>query len=664
MKTVAKNLLYNIFYQILIILLPLITAPYISRVLGAEKMGIYSYTYSVAYYFLLFAMLGISNYGNRLIASTRDDKDKLNKSFWEVYAIQFFMYIFAIILYVVYTLFINKSNNLITWLQIIYVTSGLLDISWLFFGLEKFKITVTRNTIIKILTVVLMFVFVKKEEDLWKYTLIMALGTFLSQLYLWFQIKKYINFTRIKIKNLKKHIKPILILFIPVIAYSIYKVMDKIMLGSFSTYEQVGFYQSSEKIINIPMGVITAIGTVMMPRMSNIISKGDKNKVNDYIKISIKLVTIVGAAITFGIIGTSNILAPVYFGEEFAPCSKLLMLLSLTIFSLSWANVARTQVLIPQKKDKSYVISTIVGALINLVINILLIPKYGANGAAVGTIFAEFFVMIIQVIIVNKEIPIIKFIIKTIPFMIFGFIMMICINFLGYYLGQSILTLILQVCTGSFIYIILSIIYLIISKDEFLNILKRKKKMNDNVPNTENINYDTFVRTDINGFNYINFYDSYNYDNINNYLDDLDRVKMKIRFDNSAIKEIDFSKCSYEISDVILSETKVYNFEFNNDYFLRKGFYPKQVANNYELMKYILDYDYNYLAYIDPDVMNKDILIDIINYAFTKVYYLKVKNNEIDFDINNMFKKSKIIKNSYFKECYSYIDKMNKKNRR
>ena len=135
-------------------------------------------------------------------------------------------------------------------------------------------------------------------------------------------------------------------------------------------------------------------------------------------------------------------------------------------------------------------------------------------------------------------------------------------------------------------------------------------------------------------------------------------VKMKIRFNNSVIGLIDFNKCSDEISDVILSETKVYNFEFDNKLFLRKGKYPKQIANNYELMKYIIDQDYNNLAYIDTDNIDNDNLIDIINYAFTKVYYMKIKNSEIDFDIDNIFKNSSIIKHDYFKECYSYIKKM------
>ncbi len=631
MKTLTKNLIYNIFYQILVILLPLITAPYISRTLGATNVGIYSYSYSIAYYFLLFAMLGISNYGNRTIAITRENKKELSKNFWEIYTIQFIMYILSIFLYIFYTIFICKSDTIIAWIQIIYVTSGLLDISWLFFGLEKFKITVVRNTIIKILTVTFIFVFVKKPDDLWIYTLIMSLGTFLSQLYLWLNLKGNVTFVKIQFKNLKKHIKPILVLFIPVIAYSIYKVMDKIMLGNLSTYKQVGFYQSSEKIINIPLGIITAIGTVMMPRMSNIISKGDNKKINEYIKYSIKLVTIVGSAITFGIIGTSDILAPVYFGKEFESCSETLTLLALTIFSISWANVTRTQILIPQKKDKIYIISTIVGAFINLTINFIFIPKYGANGACIGTIFAEFTVMFIQVIVVNKDIPIIKYILENIFYIVLGIVMSIIVKLIGNSLGIGVVTLILQVCVGAIFYVVFAIIFVIVSKDDLLKFFSKKNK-NDTL--REKCMLDSKITNKL-------------------ILEENDN------FENNNIEVIEDNNKVFTKDDLneLLINMKTYNFKFNNDDYLRDGKYPKILSESSEFMRYVIDKDFNNLSYIDTDI-DKDYLIHIMNYTFRKVYYLKKADHEINFD-KEKFINSLIIKEDYFNECMKYIDRLN-----
>ena len=480
MKSLQKNFLYNVLYQILLVILPLITAPYISRTLGATAVGVYSYTYSVAYYFLLIAMLGIGNHGNRSIAAVRDDRKNLNKTFSSIYSLQVITFSIAILAYAIYLVLFVKDNRLIVLLQLIYVTSGLFDIGWLFFGLEQFKLTVARNTLIKISTVVLMFVFVHKPSDLWKYTLIMSAGTLFSQAYLWLYVKKYVSFEKCSVKEITSNIKPVLILFIPVLAYSIYKVMDKIMLGNMSSYDQVGFYNNAEKIINIPMGIITALGTVMLPRMSNIVANGDKKRVDDYIRISAKLVTLLSSAIAFGLMGVSSVLAPVFFGDEFIACGEIIRLLSVTVFFIAWANVIRTQYLIPNKRDSIYLTSTMVGAILNLIINWMLIPKYQANGAAFGTIVAEFSVMLVQMVAVKNELPMRKYIMSYSPILIIGLIMAVLVDRIGIKLGVSVSTLAIQILAGGFFFCIVTIAYLRISNDEMwrlgLDSIKKRKK--------------------------------------------------------------------------------------------------------------------------------------------------------------------------------------------
>lgn len=466
MTSLKKNFIYNVVYQMLLIILPLITAPYIARTLGAEGVGIYSYTYSVAQYFLLFAMLGISNHGNRSIAAVRDDDCKLSRTFWSIYSIQAFMYVLAIIAYLIYLFAFNVDNKTIVAIQFIYVVSGALDISWYFFGTEQFKITVTRNMIIKIATVILMFIFVHNPGDLAKYTVIMAGGTFLSQAYLWTYIFRQVDVVKVNWIDIKKHIKEVIILFIPVIAYSIYKLMDKIMLGNMTTYMQVGYYENAGKIINIPMGIITALGTVMLPRMSNMIAKGEMRKSVEYIRISIKLVTVIGSAIAFGLIGISNVLVPVYFGYEYMPCIMLINLLSITVFFISWANVVRTQYLMPLHHDKIYVESMIIGAVANFIINSMLIPKFAGVGAAIGTIVAEFTVMIVQMIGIRKELPIFLFCGKSIPYLVIGFIMQIIVKKYGMIFGISITTLMGQVVVGGVVYCLLCVCYFKLFKDE------------------------------------------------------------------------------------------------------------------------------------------------------------------------------------------------------
>lgn len=473
MGSIQKNFIYNVLYQILVILLPLITAPYISRTLGATATGIYSYTNSIAYYFLMVAMLGIANHGNRSIAAVRDNQEKLNKTFSSIYLLQAGLYCVSIVLYLVYVFCMAKDNKLIFLFQTFYVVSGLFDISWLFFGLEKFKLTVARNTIIKLCTVVCMFLFVHQPEDLWKYTLIMSVGTLVSQMYLWMYVKETVSFRRVSAKEVFSNLKPVLILFVPVLAYSVYKIMDKIMLGNISTYDQVGFYQNAEKIINIPMGIITALGTVMLPRMSNIIARGEKEKTVQYIRVSIKLVTILCSAIGFGLMGISQILAPVYLGSDFKACSSIISLLSITVFFIAWANVVRTQYLIPNHYDKVYLTSTILGAVLNLGVNYMLIPVYQSDGAAIGTIIAEFSVMAIQMFAVRKELPVWKYLISYIPVLLSGLVMAGFVRFVGEILGESVFTLIAQISLGGVVFCGLLVVFFLISKDELFVMAKK-----------------------------------------------------------------------------------------------------------------------------------------------------------------------------------------------
>ncbi|MBQ8997539.1 MAG: flippase [Clostridium sp.] len=476
--SVKKNFIYNFCYQILTMILPLITTPYISRVIGPEGVGIQSYTYSIANYFVLFAMLGINNHGNRSIAMIRDDKEKLNRTFSSIYSMQFIMSTIMILLYSLYIMFIAKENKIIFLIQAIYIISALLDINWFFFGIEQFKLTVIRNAIIKLFSVLSIFIFVKNSSDLYLYSLILSLGTLIGQFVLWKYLKRYISFVKVSKKEILKQVKPILTLFVPVIAISIYKIMDKIMLGSMNSMIQVGYYENSEKIINIPLGVITALGTVMLPKMSNLYATGNEEQGNKYIGLSLEFVMFISFGAMFGLIGVSPVFIPIFLGEKFIDCVNIVSIMAVTILFLAWANVIRTQYLIPKKKDKIYIVSTIIGAVVNLLINFLLIREYGAIGAGVGTIFAEASVCIYQSIMIKKELNISLYLRKVLLYIVPGAIMCIVIRILGNELGQSILTGIIQIVVGGTLYIVLSLIYMIIIKNEIAikTIEKFKKK--------------------------------------------------------------------------------------------------------------------------------------------------------------------------------------------
>lgn len=469
---VFKNFLYNVGYQILKMILPLITAPYIARVLGAESIGIYSYTYSIAYYFVLFGQLGLSVYGNRTIAYARDNKEKLNKTFCSLYYMQLIISIMSISIYVIYVAVFAKRYNLFFWIQLVYVVSTLFDINWFYFGIEKFKLTVTRNTIVKITSVILILTIVKTKEDLVLYTVIIALGTLLGQIALWTRLNKYIEFRKCNFKECIVHLKPMLILFLPTIATSLYRVMDKIMLGSVDDISQLGFYENSEKFISISMGVINALGIVMIPKISNLIAASDFKKIKEYINKSMEGIFIIASPLAFGLAAISDKLSVIFYGNEFVSCSNIIKLLSVSIIFSAWANVLRTQYLVPNKKDKEYIVSMFVGAIANIIINIMLIPKIGAIGAAIGTIIAELGVAVMHSIYVRKELELIKYIKMIFPYILLGIIMFSILRLINTYIAFSVIGLVMLIICGGLLYIAETIIYLIVSKSQYYYILK------------------------------------------------------------------------------------------------------------------------------------------------------------------------------------------------
>lgn len=465
--SLKKNFLYNINYQILILLIPLITAPYISRVLGADKLGIYSYTQAFASYFFLFSMLGLNNYGNRTIASFRDDKIELRKKFWEIYTFQFLFAIIVTLTYVIYCLNRMNENFIIYIIQFFYVASSIFDVNWACFGLEEFKFTTIRSTIIRIAMAIATFLFVKDKGDLPVYTFIIAFGNFLSAIIVFPYLIKRIPFFKPSFNGVVSHIKPNLILFLPVIAVSLYNIMDKLMLGYFSTKKEVGFYTYAESITQIPNTLILALGNVIMPRAANLYAKNDIKNVGILMDKVMLFATLMSSAMAFGLATVAPIFAPMFFGEEFIRTGVFIKILSPIVIFKGWAGVLRTQYIIPKGRDKIYILSLTSGAIVNLIINYLLISKYNGIGAIIGTILAELVVCLVQFYYVQKEINIKVYIKQGFIFIILGLIMYISIKPLSQLEFSPLIIIIVQIILGVIIYLSLSLIYILrISKIE------------------------------------------------------------------------------------------------------------------------------------------------------------------------------------------------------
>ena len=468
MSSLKKNFVYQIFYQVLISVLPFVTSPYISRVLGAENIGIYSYTFSIIVYFRIFCALGIKNYGNRAIAKAKDNQESLNKAFSSIFAVHAIVSILVIIIYIFYLNMFGIEYKLIAFVQILYLVSELLDINWFYFGLEKFKLTVTRNMIVKILTIVSVFIFVNQKTDLLKYTIIMAVGSLISTSTVWMFLRKYARFVKISVRDMVPHIKPMFVLFFAVIATSLYSYMGKIMLGSLCSMEELGYYENAGKMIEFPTGFILALGTVMLPKVSNLVYKGNNKAVDHYIYTSMRFSMIAAMGISFGIAGISREFPVVFWGSEFSQSGTIMMGLAITIIIMSWNGVIRNQYLIPKEFDKLYMIAVIAGAVVNFILNYLLIPQFGAFGAVVGTIGAYLCILIVQTAYVAKELSIYKYFVQSIPYALIGFIMFLSVRYVGGLMGYTVMTLVVEVLVGVIVFVSLSIIYAIIFKDTFV----------------------------------------------------------------------------------------------------------------------------------------------------------------------------------------------------
>ena len=316
-KSIVKNYLYNLTYQILTLILPLVTASYLSRVLGPTGNGIYIYTYTIVNYFVLFGSLGIALYGQREIAYAQNNKTKRKKIFIELVAFRFITIFIASIIY--YFCFMKQGEYSyyykILWFELLAAS---FDISWFFQGMEEFKKTVIRNIAVRLVSVGLIFVFVKQQTDLSKYLAIYAFADLIGNLSLWLYLPKYFKGVKVKNINIIRQIPAITLLFVPQIASKIYNMLDTTMLGKIILDKaETGFYEQSQKIIRVLLTIVTSLGTVMVPRMASMFAKGEKKKINEYMTKSFNYTYLLSFPIMFGQIAISMDFLPWVFGAGY-----------------------------------------------------------------------------------------------------------------------------------------------------------------------------------------------------------------------------------------------------------------------------------------------------------------------------------------------------------
>jgi O-antigen/teichoic acid export membrane protein len=437
--------------------MPLITVPYISRILGKEGVGVYSYTLSIVQYFVILGSLGISIYGNRQIAYVRDDKEKMSKTFWSITFLKIATTSIALLFYMV-TFGLNSTYGNIYLIQTINIIAAMIDISWLYMGLEDFKKTVNRNLMVKIIGVICIFLFVKSYEDLDKYVIINVSMTLFGNLVMWIYVPRTVLKIKIRFSDITEHIIPTVQLFIPQISIQVYAVLNKTMLGSLANTGEVGLFEQSEKIIKLVLGLVTSLGVVMLPRMSNTFANGNNEKMNGYLNKSLQGVAYVSIPMAIGLAAVSKELVPWFFGPDFTNVSCLMVILTPILFFIAISNVLGVQYLLPTNRTKEFTVSVTIGAIINLILNFILIPYYKALGACIATVIAEFCVTLVQFISLRKNIKK-KIILKSIvKYILSATVMFIVVRFIGAYIGAKIITTIIQGVLGAIIYVVILVL--------------------------------------------------------------------------------------------------------------------------------------------------------------------------------------------------------------
>ncbi len=487
-KNIKKNYIYNVIYQLFLMIVPLVVTPYVSRVLLPEGVGKYSFSFSIITYFTIFGALGFGFYAQREIAKHQNDKEAQSRVFWEINICRLLPVAVSLITNIIICFSgLYKEYTDLMWIFNFNIIALAFDIAFYFQGNENFLKLVSRNVIIKTISIILIFVFVKKQEDLWIYTLINATLVLASNLSLFVGIHKHI--VRVNFKSLRpfRHLVGTLRLFIPTIATSIYTVLDRTLVGVLinETYTVIedgvevvkkysdlenGYYEQSEKIIKMALTIITALGSVMIPRNSNEIALGNIDKVKNNIYSTSKIVWLIGIPMTLGFVCVSKNMVPWFFGDGYDKCIILMQIFSPLIIFIGFSNVFGLQYMVPNGEDKKFSIALIAGALINLLLNCIFIPFYWSVGAAIASIIAELCVTIIMGFMIRKDISMTKILISSWKYLFAGAIMFVPCWILNIYLNSSIINTLLIVLVGIVAYIV---VLLIIKEEIIWKIIKK-----------------------------------------------------------------------------------------------------------------------------------------------------------------------------------------------
>ena len=465
-KSIKKNYFYNLIYQLFLLIVPLFVTPYIARVLGSYGSGSYAYGFSIITYFTIAASLGFTYYGQRAIAKEQGNKKNQKIIFWEIFLAKIIPTFLSVLIYliIVFSNAFGQDNNYLMLALCINIIAVGFDISFYFQGNEDFGKLALINAIIKIISIVCIFLFVKSQNDIAIYAVIQGLCVIVSNLCLWVFVGR--DTFKVNFKDLHpfKHFVPSLILFIPTIATTLYTSLDKTMIGIITQNpNENGFYDYADKIVKLGLTVISSLGVIMISKNSKLYASKDLFSLKNNINRTIQFVLAIGIPITLGLISISENLIPWYLGDGYGETILLLKVLSPVIIIIGLSNILGLQYLIPIGEDKKYTISIFIGVLTNFAFNFLLIYFFGSLGAAIATLIAELAVTTTMIIFCRNILDIKNLVSKIWKYLIGGILLFIFCYVESIYLKPSIVSSVIIIFTGLITYCSV----LLILKEEF-----------------------------------------------------------------------------------------------------------------------------------------------------------------------------------------------------
>ena len=415
-RSITYNFIMNAALSVSSFLYPLITYPYVTRVLGAEYYGKVVFASYVATWVSMFAQLGIPTYGIRACAACRNDKAKLRKTVLEILTLNV---ITALLVYAVFilTLFLVPRFRQDPALFLIITIPVLLNAfgaDWFYKGLEEYGYVAARDTLFRVLSIIVLFLTMHTRADYRIYGVMIAVADGGPGIMNFLRLRKQLggfsdgqaaqaaDTARI---DWQQHVKPVLTFFMLSVAISIYTSMDVVMLGFLSSDTQVGYYGAATRMKALAVSFVTALGGVLMPRVSNYLAEGKEQEFRELVKKNFSFVLLVSVPMMVFLAGAADQVIFLLSGTDFAGAVLPMQVISVTIVMIALTNVMGMQILVPSGREKLTTVSTIWGACVNLIVNLLMIPKFGAMGAVIGTVLAELTVLAVQTFFLRKELP-------------------------------------------------------------------------------------------------------------------------------------------------------------------------------------------------------------------------------------------------------------------